>query len=199
MSPKFLNDQELMMLEPDLERLNRAYHLLSKDTNIALIELEQLSKIGSTISMLYLGDFYYSRKYGNFEKAKFWFRRAYSNNSIGALLKLAGIYYKRKEYDEAEKIYRDGVLFGDPASMYWLATIYLTKRNGDEKKSEAIELLEKSMMLGNIAAKHGLGLILISGKFGIKKDLLRGIRLLIFGAIDAFIISFRDPSNPRLG
>jgi hypothetical protein len=74
------------------------------------------------------------------------------------LINLGLIYYRSARYDEAEKIFQDGVSKNDGPSMVWLAIIHLRNKNDDMKSAEAERLLETANSLGQFRAKSHLGL-----------------------------------------
>jgi TPR repeat protein len=128
-----LDDNELFAREPDLNRLGAARELVSTKFPQGIAELEALAREDSVISMLYLAQAYQREEGSDSTKAEMWYRSAYEKNSSTAFFGLGGIYYRRGDIDESEKIFMAGSSRNDVVSMYWLAVIYLS-RGGDNKK-----------------------------------------------------------------
>ena len=198
MDESSLKDHDtLMAQEPDVKRLQDAYALLRTDPPRALVELEELANRGSVVSMLYLGETYAKEPYVDRIKSEKWYKSAYHGGSATGLFALGALYYREGKYAEAEKTFADGVAKSDPVSMYWLASVYVVDARHRGKSTEIRTLLEKSATLGHIRAKHDLSLFLMKGRYG-KRDVLKGIWLYITNLIDAFKVSYRDPTSWRL-
>lgn len=197
MMNSLIDDHELSKQEPDLERLRHAHALLSTNVPQALTELEALAERGSITSMLYLAHAYVRGGNPDIARAEEWYRSAYEKGSSSALYNLGSFYYKKGDFFEAEKIFLDGYSKKDAPSMYWLATIYLVDPKHRDKFNQAKDLLENAIVLGNVSAKHGLGLLMMKGRYGLK-NFPRGLWLFLGGMVDAFMVTCRDPSSRRL-
>jgi TPR repeat protein len=175
-SDGLLDHEALMAREADVPRLQEAYELLSTDREHALAPLEELAGRGSVLSMLYLAQTYGAEPGGDRAKAEKWYRLAYERGSSTALFALGSLYYRERNYDEAEKIFKDGASKNDGVSMYWLASTYVVDTRHTGKSAEIKELLERSMALGQVYAQHDLGLFLLKGRYGLK-NIPRGLYL----------------------
>lgn len=191
------DDNALMARELDPIRLHNAYSLLSSNPHQALRQLTELADQGSVMSKLYLAHAYQTGPNANREEAEKWFRAAYKDGASSAIFGLGGLYYREGNYLEAEKIFADGVSKNDGVSMYWLASIYLVDPRHQGKLAEVKELLERSIALGQVHARHGLGLLLLKGRYGIR-NVPRGAYLFISGIISAAQVTWRDPTSRRL-
>ena len=90
--------------EPDQGRLYRAYKMLEKDPQKAILELKALVKVHSIMSMIYLGDAY---KFGtgveaNLNEAEEWYRLAANAGSLPAHYLLGRLYLNMERYAEAK-------------------------------------------------------------------------------------------------
>jgi TPR repeat protein len=197
MTDRLMDDYDLLAREPDLERLRSAHALLSTNIAEGMVELEVLANAGSIMGMLYLAQAYELGQNADHVKAERWYRLAFERGSATALFSLGSIYYKRKDYVAAEKMFAEGASKNDAPSMYWLASIYLSTQSGPEKSEQARILLEDATKRGQVHAKHGLGLLYLKGRFGMK-NIPRGLWLFLTGIIDAVRVTYRDPSSRRL-
>lgn len=191
------DDEDLMSREPDVAALQRAYGLLSADPERAARELEGLANAGSIKSMMYLGNLYQQGPHADFSKAERWYRSAYKLGALNAIYALGSLYYRQRKYEEAEEIFADGVSRNDGPSLYWLASIYTVDPRHVGKSEEIRNLLERATALGQVHAKHNLGLLLMKGRYGIR-HIPRGVFLFMCGAVDAFRVTLRDPDSRRL-
>jgi hypothetical protein len=192
-----MDDDELMAREPDVKRLHDAYALLSANRPQGIAELEELANRGSVMSMLYLADAYQRGQGSDPIRAEKWYKSAYEAGSSTALFGLGAFYYRLRNYDAAEKIFADGVSKDDGVSMYWLASIYTVDSRHHGKSAQIKDLLERSIALGQIHAKHGLGLLFMKGRYGLR-NVPRGFYLFFSGIFEAFKVTYRDPSSRRL-
>ena len=197
MANHLFDDRELMAREPDLERLRQAHGFLSTNVARALADLETLAREGSVLSMLYLAQTYQLGPKPDPVKAERWYRSAYEKGSSTALFSLGTTYYRQGDYATAEKFFSEGVSKNDIPSMYWLATIYLVGPARPGHAEQARVLLEKAIQGGHVHAKHGLGLLYLKRRFG-TRNMVRGLWLFLTGMIDAFRVTYRDPSSRRL-
>jgi TPR repeat protein len=191
-----MDDDELIAREPDYELVHRAYALMLTDISKALSELETLANKGSVMSMLYLGWVYW-KKLEDRTNAERWYKLAYQNGSSTALVSLGMIYFLKKDYLEAEKIFLDGVSQNDGASMYWLGRIYLLRSRNEITSTRIRALWEDAAARGQVLAKYSLGYLFLKGRYGIG-NIPRGIWLFLTALVDGFKVAYRDPSSRRL-
>ncbi len=192
-----LSDAELLSQEADMNALRTAYNMVSSNSPKGLVELEELASHGSIMAVLYLAHEYKLVDGPDNLIAEKWFRSAYESGSSTALLNLGLLYYRRNEYDQAEKIWLEGVQRHDGPSMCWLALMYLGKLGYHAKKDEAKSLFDPANELGQIRAQFRLGQLLISGQYGVS-EIPRGLLLLLEFAISVFKTAYRKPDDQRL-
>jgi uncharacterized protein len=192
-----MDHDELLAREPDVRRLQDAYALLSTNLPKALIELEELAKGGSVLSMLYLANAYKREQYADPAKTELWYRAAYEKGALDAFAGLGITYFQQKKYEEAEKIFESGVTHNDGVSMYWLARVYIEDPRHKGRYSDIKNLFERSMALGQVRAKNQLAFLFMKGRYGIK-NIPRGIFLYFSSAVDGFRVGLQDPDDRRL-
>jgi len=192
-----MDRDELLAREPDVRRLQDAYALLSTNPPRGLIELEELAKDGSVLSMLYLANAYKREPHADLSKTEIWYRAAYEKDSLDSIAGLGITYFQQKKYEAAEKVFERGVAHNDGVSMYWLARIYVEDPKHKGRYSDIKDLFERSMMLGQVRAKNQLAFLLMRGRYGIG-NIPRGIFLYFSSVVDGFRIGLRDPDDRRL-
>jgi TPR repeat protein len=146
--------------------------------------------------MLCLGGAY-RKKNIDHAKAEKWYRYAYENGSLTAMISLGIIYFMQQNYSEAEKLFLVGASQGDGASMYWLGRIYLLDSTNEARSSRVRTLWEDAAARGNINAKYGLGIRFLKNYYG-AKHILKGFWLCLTALVDIFRVGCRDPYSPRL-
>jgi TPR repeat protein len=183
--------------EPDLDRLQRAYRLLKTDPHQALRELGELAKMGSPMSLVYIG-IAHEKGIGtlpNFAEAERWLQRAEREGSDHGLIALGRLYLDAHDFASAEQVFKRGVAKDFLPASYWLAMVYLSDKSN--RLTEARRLLERASNAGHVYAKRDLALLLMKRRFGLT-GVLRGT-WLYFGAIkDGAIVASKDPSSDRL-
>jgi TPR repeat protein len=105
--------------------------------------------------------------------------------------------YQAGKTKEAEDLWSDGVSKNDGPSMFWLASLYLASSSIRVKRAEIKALLERANALGQLRAKHRLGVMLMVGRYGII-NIPRGVFLFLRFLISGFKVALRDPTSRRL-
>ncbi|MEJ0047423.1 MAG: hypothetical protein WDN04_15910 [Rhodospirillales bacterium] len=135
------------------------------------------------MSMLYLG-FAAQKGRGqlrDLKQAEYWYCTAYKKGSLTALTYYGRILFRQGKFEQAEQVFRSGVVIDDQSSMYWLANVYLQYNGLDPR---AIELLTRACARGHIFARRKLGGLMLKGRCG-WKQIPNGARLVITAIIDA--------------
>ena len=81
---KFMDDDELLLNESNILRLESAIRSLDNDSTHAVIELEELARGGSTMAKRYLGDYYRKEPNKDLKKAIEWQLNAIQEKSLWA-------------------------------------------------------------------------------------------------------------------
>lgn len=197
MNRKLLDHNKVLALEPDRDRLQRAYELLSSDIARAMIELEHLAGMGSILAMEYLGRAHLRPPHVDLEASERWLKQAHEKGSLAAALSLGGLYYRARNFEAAEQIFFEAAANDDGAAMYWLARIHMRPGNTEANYAEIRDLLQRAMAKGQVRAKNTLSFLLMKGRYGLK-EVPRGLALYASSLIDAFRVGMRDPEDPRL-
>jgi TPR repeat protein len=190
-----LEDNEIMAREQDLERLRHAYELIRTDRSRAIVELERLASEGSVMSAIYLADSFVKEPNIDNEKAEKWLKVAYERGSARGLFHLAKHYVKIGNYNDAEKVYLNGVSRNDGPSMYYLVKLYIKINRYGVASSEVRNLLESAAALGQVKAMHDLWILYIKGTFGIR-NIPRGVFLLVYFILRGFKWTFAGAYGP---
>lgn len=174
--------------EPDLPRLYRAHALLEKDSASAIAELEALAALGSTMSMIYLGDTYKSGDGTKVDltKSEFWYRRAAEAGSFLGCFLLGRLYLKLDRYADAKQAFTIAADQGYIPAVHYLGRIYYYGRGVPRDLSLAREYLERASRGGSVFAKRKLATLLLENGQTIGQR-FRGIFLLCGSFIDFFV------------
>ena len=198
-----LEDHEVMAREPDLQRLRLAYDLLQTDRSSAIAELEKLVSAGSVMGALYLAESFAKGPHADDDATEKWLKSAYEHNSARGLICLAMHYAKKEEYNDAEKIYLEGVSQNDAQSTYYLAKMYVRTNRFTLISPEIRNLLERAAALGHPAAMRDLWQLHVKGTYGIL-SIPKGFLLLLCFLSKNFALAFGQrpdafgPSDRRL-
>ncbi len=166
--------------EPDLEKLRKAYTLLSSDRESALSQLRDLAERGSVMSMIYIG-----RTIGkglksneNHDEVLKWYEMAARSGMPYALYSYGRILQKTYRVQEAFHIFESDALSDYAPALNQLATMY---RRGvvvprDLRKAEKLYI--RSAENGNLFASRGLASFYATGLGGVI-NIPRGIYMFL--------------------
>ncbi len=201
-----LNDKEnweYWEKEPDLKQLWIVQEMRKTDPARAIEGLRALAEKGSSRSMLHLG-WSYQKGIGvpaDMAQAEKWFRLAYEKGPAKikkeAAYFLGWIYFLRNDYAKAHELFSAGAAMDYPPAIYRLARMYRDGLGVEKQPDKARQLFEKASALGNLFAKRGLALQLLSGHFGFM-NILRGLGLLLRSSKQIFLVAGKNPSSEQL-
>jgi TPR repeat protein len=189
---------EELALEPNLRALQHAQSIRGTDPMRALNQFRALADRGSPLAMAEIA-FMHGRGIGvqaNALEEETWYKRAAEAGSVHARFALAYIYFRTQRHSEAFGVCQSAASRHAPA-MYFLAYMYGqgvgTERDLDKERY----LLHQAMQLGHLWARVRLGHVLMQGRSGTWQR-LRGLFLLVSGAICAMYVAARNPKDERL-
>lgn len=84
-------------------------------------------------------------------------------------------FYTNKDYKEALNSYKNAANNGDAESSYMLSRILLDKQYGMENIGQGLNRLNEAAALGHVLANRDLGIIYMSGKYGLEKSVPRAL------------------------
>jgi TPR repeat protein len=181
--------------EPDMNALNHAFGLLSRDPEEALVELKALADRGSIGSMLYIAHTYRKLK-GDLLQSNEWFRRAMNAGSLIGSYELGRNYCTAKNYLEALDVLKVGEANDYAPSIHLLGVMYWKGFGVEKDIDKARKLFERAAELGHAYAKRNLGILLLKGHYG-PRQVFRGLRLWMRSVKDVFLLA-ADPTDDRL-
>lgn len=177
-----------LLREPDLDKLDGAYDLLSRDPKRALVELLALAENGSQLSMLYVGEIY-AKGLGvsvDLNEAEKWFARLASHDSAFGYFALGKLYLKQARYVDARDAFERAVRKRYVPAMQFLARMYVHGSGGPRHLKRAEELLLLGARSGSVLAKAYLGSFYL-GRNGARNK-LRGLWIKSSAFIDFLIV-----------
>lgn len=125
------------------------------DTEIAAEWFKKSADLGYANAMKDLGQ-YYQEVLIDKKKAKMWYAKAVEVGDIDSLNLLAVLYADEGNYEEAIKLYKKAIAHNDPWAYRNYALCLWNGDGCDEDRSQAIEMMQKSVKLGNTDAENEL-------------------------------------------
>lgn len=146
-----------------------------KDTQIAILLLEEAGESGNSIALYNLG-YFYGLGIGveaNGIKALEYFKRSSEKGNSFATTMLAHMYINgeivEKDYKKAAELYKIAVEKENSFAMSQLANLYLKGKGVEKNPQKAINLLQRAVVLKNTDGMNNLALLYLKGKV-IKRD-----------------------------
>lgn len=194
-----METQQIWDTEPDIEALGSAVAVLHSDPGRAMLQFQTLEHRGSIRSLVYLGYIFETGLGVNSDlvAAEGYYRRAYEAGSTEGLFLLGALYWKLKNYKDAQKTFAIGAERNEPRSLYWLARIYLRGTSDFRCIENAAKMLEKAASLGHLQSQRHLGKILMSGRLGLSR-IFQGVPMYLGAAIAGAKIAAHDPLDERV-
>lgn len=160
---------------------------VEQDQNKAIRILEEKAAQKSAEAMNVLGSCYSSL--GNYEKAVYWFEKAFQNGSNAAAFKWATIYLSglgtERDIEKGTALLKKAANAGSPDAQYYLAMGYIHgEKSGaaiEKDTKQGIDYLKKAVLSGSYQAYQVYGEMLIYGE-NVEKNLKQGIDLLTAAA-----------------
>jgi hypothetical protein len=186
--------------EPDVERYRRSLKLVSEHAPGAIVELEALADLGSIRSMMYLGFLYDGGKFVSRDpnRAKFWYNRAIQAGAIDGWYYLGRLFVGEGAYAKALEAFREGSDHNHVLSINWLAVMYFRGWGVARDLEKARYLWERASSMGHLVSRRHLGVLSLTGRFGVLQ-IPRGLSLLWSILADTRGIAQRDPTSELLG
>lgn len=94
------------------------------------------------------------------KQAHYWYRQALDYNNPQAMMGLANLYYKAKDYTEAVRWFEMAGVNGVAAGYANLGYIYHNGNGVDRDCDRAVAYYEKAAIMGDAASIHNLGVIM---------------------------------------
>lgn len=174
-----MNTQEIGRRELDNEQFVHANELLAnKDYTQAFRECLSLAEQGSVWSMGVVG-WAFDTGTGvpqDLLLAEKWYRRAFDGGSDYGLFWLGVLYTKQGQWEKATEVFRTGAERDWAPAMYQLARLYLQSANWRQKRNDALVLLERASVAGDLSARRFLATTMMHGWFGWRR-IPAGIRM----------------------
>jgi hypothetical protein len=185
--------------EPDLDGLRLAYNKLQTDNDGALKELRELADQGSVMSMIYIGDDYYSRRgqIGNILKAREWYGLASENGSLIAEYKIGRLYYNDDHFNSALFHFNKIIDDGPSGSLHIVGHMYQHGKGVDRDLETAKRYFELGAAKGHVYAKRDLSRFLMSGRYGIP-NIIRGLLLWLSCVTDIVTLVWTENEGDKL-
>ena len=127
------------------------------------------------------------------QKSESWFLRASIAGSVEGTYRLGLLYGREGEWDKAITAFRSCVARDFVPAMNKLGLLYLNGRIGKPDPEQAKALWETASALGQLPARRNLGVLLMSGRYGLWA-MARGARLIASAFWGA--VKLADPNRP---
>ena len=159
-----------------------------------------LAEKGSPHAMILIGYAYFSGSGARKDdgQAEAWFGRALSNGANDAHFYLGLLHHKRQEYKQAIDYFTIGYRNEFVPSMSRLGVMYLRGAGIKSDPDKARLIWKRASDLGHVTATRHLGVLYLSGRFGLSK-VPEGLHLLAssFAAIPAIVWRARSSDLTR--
>lgn len=165
--------------QSDAEQLMVVAKLSETDPVAAFQGYRALAEKGCVHAMIWLGNSY---RYGlgtepNFEKAYDSYSVAMAEGSWIATRDIAGLLFNNGNFAECEEILEEGIECDFIPAYFWLAWYRIQRSDTQDTFNTARPLLEHAAAAGHPHAEKYLAVLMVTGKFGIRK-IPRGLKLL---------------------
>ena len=155
--------------EPDLTALREGRALFRVSPVEGEKVLEGLASRGSSMSMLYLGDYYDRGELvpKDADKALNYYKRAIDNGSVPATIYLASVLLRACRYDEARRCLEYGSSRNYAPALYRLGWMQLKGFDRQPSVTEARNSWERAYALGHLRARRNLAFLYAKGGAGL--------------------------------
>jgi hypothetical protein len=185
--------------EGDVAEFWRALSRFKDDPRSSLDSMFSIADQGSTLALYFIGDILLWGYNGvhNAKEGMICLQRASDQGSLEAAYQIGRAHYGWGDIAEAVRHFEELSARGFTPAMYSLATLYNSKKFGENYKSMSLKYYAMAAKSGNILAKKDLALKMIRGEFGFRL-VIKGI-LMWISVIGPYIALIKDyPQSDRL-